>query len=164
MSAFILAIFLHMPVINPCYLLHCSSQCMKRNLNFKMLSLNARGNCSFEKRKVLFHWLAKDKSDIIFLQETYSTPEVENIWKSQWRGDIYFSHGSEHSRGVMILVKEGLYCELKVCYKDTQGRFIILKGFIQGHEFVLANIYAPNRTNDQYIFFEEIQLILMIWK
>ena len=47
-------------------------------------------------KKVLFHWSAKDKSNIIFLQETYSTPEVENIiWKSQWKGDIYFSHGSE---------------------------------------------------------------------
>ena len=52
---------------------------MKRNLSFTMLSLNARGILSFEKRKVLFHCLAKDKSDIIFLQETYSTPEVENI-------------------------------------------------------------------------------------
>ena len=130
---------------------------MKRNLNFKMLSLNARGIRAFEKRKVLFHWLAKDKSDIIFLQETYSTPKVENIWKSQWRRDIYFSHGLEHSRGVMILVKEGFVCEFKVCCKDTQGSFIILKGVIHGQELVLANIYAPNRANDQCIFFEEIQ-------
>ena len=110
MSAFILAIFLHM-FISPCYLLHCSSQYMKCNLNFKMLSLNPEGIRSFQKREVLFHRFAKDKSDIIFLQETYSTSEVENIWKSQWRGDIYFSHGSEHSRGVMILVKEGFDCE-----------------------------------------------------
>ena len=76
---------------------------MKLNLNFKILSLNVRGIRSFDNRKALFHWLSKEKSNIIFLQETYSTPEVENIWKSQWRGDIFFSHGSEHSRGVMIL-------------------------------------------------------------
>ena len=57
----------------------------------------------------------------------------------------------------MILVKEGFDCEFKVSCEDTQGRFITLKGIIQGHEFVFANIYAPNRTNDQCIFFEEIQ-------
>ena len=48
-------------------------------------------------------------------------------------------------------------CEFTVCREDTQGRFIILKSVIQGHEFVLANIYAQNRSNDQCILFEEIQ-------
>ena len=47
-------------------------------------------------------------------------------------------------------------CEFN-CREDTQCRFIILKGVIQGHEFVLANIYAQNRTNDQCILCEEIQ-------
>ena len=72
----------------------------KRNLNFRILSLNVRGIRSFDKRKALFYWLTKERSDIIFLQETYSTPDVEKFWKSQWRGDIFFSHGSEHSRGL----------------------------------------------------------------
>lgn len=35
------------------------------------------------KEKRYFNWLAKEKSDIIFLQETYSTPEVVNMWKAQ---------------------------------------------------------------------------------
>ncbi|CAH3176996.1 unnamed protein product [Porites lobata] len=78
---------------------------MKLNLNFKLLSLNVRGIRSIEKRKAIFNWLVKSKSDIRFLQETYSTSEVELAWKSQWRGDVLFSYGSEHSRGVMILVK-----------------------------------------------------------
>ena len=72
-----------------------------------------------------------------FLQETYSTPEVENIWKSQWRGDIFFSHGSEHSRGVMILLKENFDCEVKVHQEDKQGRFVILKSLTQSQTFCL---------------------------
>ena len=131
---------------------------MKRNLNFKMLSLNVRGIRSLDKRKALFNWLAKEKSDIIFLQETYSsTPGVENIWKSQWRGDIFFSHGSEHSKGVIILLKEKFDCEVKVHREDEQGRFIILKGRIQTQQFVFVNIYAPNKIKDQCVFFEEIK-------
>ena len=53
------------------------------NISFKLLSLNARGIRSFEKRKALFGLLMKNKSDICFFQESYSTPEVEKIWKSQ---------------------------------------------------------------------------------
>ena len=72
-----------------------------------------------------------------------------------------FSHGSEHSRGVMILVKENFDCELKVCHIDNDGRFIILRGQMQDHPFVVINIYAPNRANDQQCtFFEEIQMRL----
>ena len=99
---------------------------MKHNINFGLLSLNARGIKTFEKRKALFQWLNKDKTDIIFLQETCSTVDVENIWKSQWKGDLYFTHGSEHSRGVLILIKERLNFELKSCIHDNEGRFIIL--------------------------------------
>ena len=69
---------------------------MKRSLNFKMLSLNVRGIRSLDKKK-LFSWLAKEKSDIIFLQETYSTPKLVDMWKAQWRGDIFFSQGTEHT-------------------------------------------------------------------
>ena len=87
---------------------------MKRNLNFKMLSLNVRGIQSFDKRKTMFHWLVKEKSDIIFLQVTYSTLGVKNIWKSQWKGDIFFSRGSEHRKRVMILFKEKFDYEIKI--------------------------------------------------
>ena len=49
------------------------------NLAFKLISLNARRIRSFEKRKAVFGWLLKQKADLFFLQETYSTKEVENI-------------------------------------------------------------------------------------
>ena len=126
---------------------------MKRNVNFGLLSLNVRGIRTFEKRKALFLWLSKNKADIVFLQETYSSPDVENLWKTQWKGDLYFAHGSEHSRGVLILVKERLNFELKSCTHDTQGRYIILKGNVQEQPFVFVNIYAPNKTSEQCTFF-----------
>ena len=97
--------------------------------------MNVGGIRSIEKRKAIFNWLVKTKSDIRFLQETYSTSEVELAWKSQWRGDVLFSYGSEHSirRGVMILVKDHFDCELKVCHIDSDGRFIILSVQMQDH-------------------------------
>ena len=76
------------------------------NFAFKLVSVNARGIHSFEKRKAVFGWLMKQEADICFLQETYRTKEAENIWKQQWKGYMFFfSRGSEHSRGVLILIK-----------------------------------------------------------
>ena len=55
----------------------------RQNINFKLLSLNAPGIRPFDSRKSIFNWLFKFSADKCFLQETYSTPEVENEWKKQ---------------------------------------------------------------------------------
>ena len=55
----------------------------KEYTDFKLLSLNVRGIRSATKRKALFMWLEEQKADIIFLQETYSTPEIEDLWRTQ---------------------------------------------------------------------------------
>ena len=78
------------------------------NLQSKLLSLNFRGIRTFEKRKCIFNWLGKQNAGFYFLQETYSTEELENQWKKQWRGDLFFAHGTSHSKGTLILIREGL--------------------------------------------------------
>ena len=81
---------------------------MKELFDFKFLSINVRGVRAATKRKALFTWLSEWRYDIIFLQETYSTVDVEDIWRAQWRGKLFFAHGSNHSCGVMILVRSDL--------------------------------------------------------
>ena len=96
-------------------------------LDFKMLSLNARGIRSPEKRQALLIWLQKQKVDFIFLQETYRTKEVENNWKCQWKGPMFFAHGSNHSCGVLVLVRDSLEFEMKSIITDDNGRYILPK-------------------------------------
>lgn len=127
------------------------------NLAFKLLSLNARGIRSFEKRKAVFGWLLKQKADLFFLQETYSTKNVENVWKKQWKGEIFFSHGSQHSRGVLILIKNSLEFKLTSVRSDKEGRFIFLEAFVQDQKFLFVNIYAPNKLSEQTLFFDQIK-------
>ena len=91
------------------------------SVTFKLFSLNTRGIRCFENRKAMFAWLMKQHVDICFLQETYSTKEIENSWKMQWNGDMFFSHGSEHSRGVLIMVKNSLEFELKLRASGQSG-------------------------------------------
>ena len=84
------------------------ASCEINQVDFKMLSLNVRGPRSPTKRKALFLWLDQRRYDIVFLQDTYNSPDVEDTWRTQWQGNFYFSHGSNHSRGVMILVRSDL--------------------------------------------------------
>ena len=39
----------------------------------------------------VFGGVMRQQVDICFIQETYSTKEVENVWKKQWKGEMYFS-------------------------------------------------------------------------
>ena len=129
---------------------------MSKKTNFKLVSLNVRGICSFEKRKAVFNWLYKSQADICFLPETYSTPEVVNIWKKQWKGKTFFSHGSCRSKGTMILIKEQLDFKLISSKIDLLGHYIFLEVEIQDSPFVLLNIYAPNKCVEQCVFFSKL--------
>ena len=122
------------------------------NVNFKLLSLNARGIRTFEKRKAIFSWLSKSGADICFLQETYSTSDVENIWNNQWRGNLFFSHGTCHSKGVLVLVRDNLDFNLQTVKIDPEGRCIMLDAIIQDSRYCLLNIYAPNKCRIRVLY------------
>ena len=79
----------------------------------------------------LFSWLLNSGADICFLQETYSTQEVGDIWRKQWKGNMFLSHGSSHSRGVFVLVRDNLDFQLRSIKVDSQGR-CFLSGFHSG--------------------------------
>jgi len=130
------------------------------NYDFSLISLNVRGLNEEKKRKSIFNWARKQNSDLVFLQETYSSREVEHIWANQWGGRVFFAHGSNHSRGVMILLKNGLDCEVEEKHADLDGRYIILKASVQDVSFMLINIYAPNQESQQIRFYKDLFQLL----
>ena len=130
------------------------------NVNFKLISLNARGIRDFQKRKAIFSWIKKQNADIAFLHETYSTPEIVDEWKFQWHGNVYYSHGTNHSKGVLILVSDKLQFELRSVSQDSDGRYVLIDALIQGSPFLLLNIYSPNKTSEQCTFFANILSVL----
>ena len=101
----------------------------------------------------MVNWFIKQNADMCFLQETYSTEEIENQWKAQWPGDIFFAHGSTHSRGVAILIRKGFDFRFKSSRSDEEERYLILEANIQDAAFLLVNVYAPNVIAKQSSFF-----------
>ena len=127
---------------------------------FKLTSLNVRGLSNFKKRRIIFSWCRKMKSDIVFLQETHSMQEVEKQWQREWGGKMLFSHGANNARGVMILVRNGFDFNVETVKIDKQGRFLVVKGKIQDVEYTVVNIYAPNKDACLRKFFDNLQRVL----
>ena len=72
---------------------------------------------------------------------------------------MFFFNGSEHacSRGVLILIKNSLEFELILGQSDKEKRFIFLEAFVQDQKFLFVNIYAPNKSSEQTLFFDQIK-------
>ena len=119
----------------------------------KFLTLNVRRLRNQEKRRSIFSYLKKQKANIYLLQETFSNPKDERIWSAEWGGQIFYSHGSDHSKGVCELIKPNSPIHVEIVELDTNGRFIILRLKTPSEtSFNVVNIYAPTDYHEQIDF------------
>ena len=123
---------------------------------YKILSLNIRGINSSRKRRQVFRWLHRQQPDIIFLQETYSTPQTIKTWETEWGGKVAYSHGSSHSRGVMILFKPRLDVCIEKIITYNYGRCVLIKTTLDDTKTIFVNVYAPNEARHQVSFLNEL--------
>ena len=110
----------------------------------------------------ILNWLINQSADISFLQETYSTVEIASHWRKQWPGEFFFSHGSNHSCGVAILIDKSLDFKLISSRVDNEGRYLMVEAIIQDTPFLLINIYAPNKTSNQSSFFQALSDLISV--
>ena len=125
-------------------------------MSHKLLTLNVRGLNSSRKRRQVFRWLHLQRSDIIFLQETYSSTETIKRWEAKWGGKVVASHGTTHSKGVMVLFKPKLNVTINKTLADKNGRYILAETSIDETNIVFVNIYAPNDPSQQILFLRDL--------
>lgn len=130
-------------------------------LNIKILSLNVRGLRNEVKRRAIFAYLKRQKSDIFCLQETFSNKDDEKNWLDEWGGKMFFSHGTKHSKGICILQRPLFTANLTCLESDPDGRFIIAKLEVGKEEIYLSSIYAPSDHRQQSAFIQSISKNLM---
>lgn len=126
--------------------------------DLNIVSLNVRGLKNNTKRRALFNWVREQKADVTFFQETYSNETDELLWKNEYGGNILFVHGTNHSRGIMILLKNGLDIEILDKFTSPDGRICILKTKTYNKVLYYISIYAPNEENAQLQFFHKLNL------
>ena len=71
-------------------------------------------------------------------------------------GDIFDSHGSKHSRSVMILIQPTSETENINITSDTTRRLLMVSLTLQDESFCLANVYVANDQNLER-FFNELE-------
>ena len=125
-------------------------------LQFKVFSLNVRGIRDQTKRRSIFSFLKDQNANIYFLQETYSEPSDEIIWKKEWGGELFFSHGTKHSKGVCILINPTMQLQVDSRYSNNSGRIVLITTSLNGQKVTLCNIYAPNDQANQLQFLQEL--------
>lgn len=123
-----------------------------------IVSYNARGLGDNKKCRGLFNLFHSKHFKIILVQETHCKKEYERVWKAEWGGKIYFSHGNTQQRGVAILFSKDLDIKTLDVYRDTEGRVVFVKALLQGQAFLFGSIYAPNK-DDPHFFLSIINQI-----
>ena len=87
------------------------------------------------------------------MQETFSKPEDEKFWTIEWGGKVFFSHGTEHSKGVTMLINPASKFQVSIVEIDHHGRYLITKLRVERTIVYVINVYAPNdyRKQEQFI-------------
>ena len=121
-------------------------------MSCKIITLNVRGIGDAIKRRSIFNYY-KTRGDILCLQETHSTPDVEKIWNSEFGGDGYYSHGTASSTGVCILLKKSVPFRVVKNSADLNGRIVVceLESIDDPTKrFTICSIYGPNKDKPHF--------------
>ena len=120
--------------------------------SLNIVSLNVSGN---KKKSTFFDFVNTLKQIWFFLQETHSGEADCKFWRSQWGNSVFFDHGTNHSAGVVILLRrfKGDTIELVT---TNEGRWLILIVNVDNACFLLCNIYGYNSHISNRIFFSHL--------
>ena len=118
-----------------------------------IISLNARGLRDKQKRRIVFDFY-RNKCNILCLQETHSEEADEKIWKAEWGGPAFFSHGNTKARGVAMFIKKSCQVKISECTTDIAGRSLNAMLYVDEINVYISIIYAPNK--DSPSFFEDV--------
>ena len=122
---------------------------------FKLLSLTVRGLRNRECRRSIFaQYLKSQKANVYFLQEMFSNSRDERVWAAEWGSQIFYSHGSDPSKGVCILIKPSFTLHADIVELDTNRRSVILRLKAKGE--------ATHWERGQFIEFTSLLHIILL--
>ena len=121
-----------------------------------LISVNSQGLRSPDRRKSAFSYFLRHRLDIILLQETHWTVDMEMQIKREWNGGVIFNHGTNNARGVAILINSRLDYTVTQTRSDNEGRVLNIMLHLEGHALNIVNIYAPHTDSARQMFFASL--------
>lgn len=122
-----------------------------------LASINSQGLRSSDRRQTAFSFFRRNRLDVIFLQETHWSIDIEMQIKREWDGEAIFNHGTNTARGVAILINPRLGDIVTQIKRDNEGRILNILLELDDCTFNIINIYAPQTDNERQSFFVKLQ-------
>ena len=126
--------------------------------DYVIATWNVRGLGSPSKRQKVYAYMCRRGVQIALLQETHLAQGEAIKLQRRWRGKIYATETSAFARGALIWIRTGTPLEVAETRIDKNGRWVLLRGRLDGQEITLGSIYAPNQG--QLTFLQELSLVL----
>ena len=98
------------------------------------------------KRIKVFEYLKNNSlpKSFVFLQETQSSVKKEKQWSDDFKGKIFYCHGTTNSCGVDIAFRGSKSWEVVETKNDDQDRILILDIKICDKELVLQSLWCKH--------------------
>lgn len=123
--------------------------------DIRIASYNVNGLHNPVKRVKILSKLKRDRVQIAYIQETHlNDSEHAKLNRMGFKHVYSSSYGSGHRRGVAILMASGLNYEHLSEFSDTEGRFVMIIGKLEGTIISLMNVYAP--PGSSWVFYRKI--------
>ena len=113
-------------------------------------SMNCQGLGDMRKRRDVFQYLKQKKYSIYCLQDTHFDKKIEQYVRSEWGYECFFASYSSNSRGVAVMFNNNFEFKVKDVKRDDNGNFIVISFSVMEEEFVLVNVYGPNRDSPKF--------------
>lgn len=125
--------------------------------DLSIISLNARGMNSYEKRQKNFDWLRDTNVHIALIQETHFVEKNQSKYNSRWFGKCFHAFSnSPHARGVSVLFNN-VDIDVENVHKTQDGRILLLNINFQNNAYTIVNIYSPNSETERVSFFKKLK-------
>ena len=118
-----------------------------------IITINVQGLRQKNRRQTAFSFFRRHKRDIILLQETHWTDELEAEIRNDWGHDILLSNGTANARGTAMLFNPRLDYSLQNINKDSNGRIVSALIELDNREINIVNIYAPSTDTERRQFY-----------
>ena len=124
---------------------------MTSNIALRFISWNVKGMGNATKLGRVMTHLNQLKGDVYFLQEMHMLNRETIQLKKGWVGEVFHSTFNSKARGAAILIRRGVPFTAERLISDSQGRYMMVSGKLQGIPVLFVCVYAPNWDDNLFI-------------
>lgn len=115
-------------------------------MNGEILTWNVNGMNSPNKRKIITHWLKKQKAEVICLQKVHIRKSDEKYLINRKLGTEFTSLSDKKVKGVIFYINKDIHPN-KV-FADNDGRYLAVEIDFNRKKTLLVGVYVPNTPKD----------------